>query len=586
MDKKTGADTAFRAHAEFERWLASPNTDEKLKRELYNIIGNEDEIIARFAAPLTFGTAGLRGVMGAGIARMNVHTVAQATRGLAKLVETANGAEKGVAVAHDSRNNSRLFAETAARVLAYYNIKVYLFDSLRPTPELSFAVINLGCIAGVNITASHNPKEYNGYKVYWSDGAQLPPEHADEAAKSMALLDVLDTAAADFQTAVSAGIIKIIGAETDREYLKNVLNCSINPKIIKEYGDLLALVYTPLHGTGYKLVPEALKLAGVNNLRVVPEQAKPDGDFPTVESPNPENVSCFTAALGYIQRNNLPTDVIIATDPDGDRLGVAVKTREGIFIPLSGNQIGALLVDYIIKARIAAGILPPDACAVRSAVSSELFDKICKKHGVTPVTVLTGFKYIGEKIKEYAETREHTFIFGYEESLGFLSGGYVRDKDAVAAALLVAETASYYKSRGMTLYDAMEEIYAEHGYHNEVTLSIAIKGVFPMDVMRKKMSALREEDIEAINGIPLVAKGDYQTGIIVDLKTKKASPTNLPKTDMLSYRTADGTSVIIRPSGTEPKVKAYILTNGKDDSEVSRKLDSYKNAVTSLIDLI
>ncbi|MDD4125452.1 MAG: phospho-sugar mutase [Eubacteriales bacterium] len=567
---------------ECERWLASPNTDEATKKELYNIKGSENEIASRFSAPLSFGTAGLRGIMRAGIAGMNSYTVAQATQGLARVVLSADGAANGVAIAYDCRNNSRLFAETAARVLAYNNIKVYLFDSLRPTPELSFAVIYLGCIAGINITASHNPKEYNGYKVYWSDGAQLPPEHADEVSKAMAESDVLDIKKMPLDEAISSGIVTIIGEEIDREYLKNVLDCRINPEIIRAYGNSLSLVYTPLHGTGYRLIPETLKLAGIDNLRVVPEQAEPDGNFPTVESPNPENKPCFRLAFDYIQKNKLSTDVVIATDPDGDRLGVAVKERDGSFSALSGNRIGALLVDYIIKARRAKGTLPENACAIRSVVSSELFDKICRKNGVKPVTVLTGFKYIGEKIKEYAETGEHTFIFGYEESQGFLSGGYVRDKDGVAASLLIAEAASYYKSINKTLFEALEDIYAEYGYHDELTLSVAIKGALPMETMKRKMSDLRSDDIEQINNVPLTVKGDYKAGITVDLKTNVCTRTGLPITDMLYYKTTDGTTVIIRPSGTEPKVKAYILTNGKNKNEISVKLDAYKNAVLKL----
>lgn len=569
---------------EFNRWLSSPNVDGDTKNELYNIKGNNDEITSRFAAPLSFGTAGLRGIMRGGINGMNVYTVSQATEGLARLIIDAGGKDKGVAIAYDSRNNSRLFAERAAEVLAYNNIKVYLFDSLRPTPELSFAVLHHGCIAGINITASHNPKEYNGYKVYWSDGAQLPPEHASQVSAEMAKIDLLDVKRANLDDAIKAGIVTIIGSETDSEYIKNVLACSINPDVIKEYGNSLNLVYTPLHGTGYKLVPEVLRLSGIDNLVVVPEQSVPDGNFPTVVSPNPESRECFELSYDYIKKNNLPTNVIIATDPDGDRLGVAVKVDDGSFIPLSGNQIGAILVDYIIKARKAKGLLPQNACAIRSVVSSTLFDKICVKNGVTPVSVLTGFKYIGEKIKEYAQTGEHTFIFGYEESQGFLSGGYVRDKDAVAASLLIAEAASYYKSKGKTLYDALCDIYAEYGYHDEITLSVTITGALPLEIMNEKMKAIRQRGISEINSVSVALRGDFADGTMTDLIKGVTNNTNLPLSDMLYFGMTDGTTVIIRPSGTEPKVKAYILTNGKDSFETAKKLGEYKAAILKLFE--
>lgn len=569
---------------EYQRWLNSSDTDEKIKKELYNIKGNEEEITSRFALPLSFGTAGLRGIMRAGINGMNVYTVSQATQGLANVIIASGGSQKGVAIAHDSRNNSRLFAETAAGVLAYNNIKVYLFESLRPTPELSFAVLFHGCIAGINITASHNPKEYNGYKVYWSDGAQLPPEQADRVAEEMGKTDVLTVKTADLDKAVSSGLVKIIGRETDDEYIKNVLNCSINPVVIREYGNSLNLVYTPLHGTGNKVVPQVLKLAGIDNLTVVPGQDIPDGNFPTVKSPNPENPECFEMAVEFIRKNRLPTNVIIATDPDGDRLGVAVKDTDGSFIPLSGNQIGAILVDYIIKARKARGTLPGNACAVRSVVSSELFDKICRKNGVKPVTVLTGFKYIGEKIQEYEKTGEHTFVFGYEESQGFLSGGYVRDKDAINASLLIAEAASYYKSQDKTLSAALDDIYAEYGYHGEITLSVTITGSLPLDIMNRKMKTLRQSGISSINNVPVRVRGDFSKGVMIDIDTGRETPTGLPLSDMLYYKTRDNTAVIIRPSGTEPKVKAYILTSGKNREETLKKLSEYKIHILKLFE--
>lgn len=545
-------------------------TDPSLRSELESIDGNENEIVARFTAPMSFGTAGLRSIMGAGISRMNIYTVAQATQGLAELIRQENAADKGVAIAHDSRNNSRLFAEISARVLAANGITVYLFDSLRPTPELSFAILELGCISGINITASHNPKEYNGYKVYWSDGAQLPPEHAAVVCEKIAGCDMFSVPMAE----LGDKHIHVIGSEIDEKYIDAVLGCVIDRDALKEFGNSLNLVYTPLHGTGYRLVPEAMRRAGISNLTVIPEQAVPDGNFPTVASPNPENKPCFKMALDYIEQHNMPTDVVVATDPDGDRLGVAVKKPSGEFIALSGNQIGALLVSYIIGARRSIGRLPENACAIRSVVSSPLFDKICRDNGVEPVCVLTGFKYIGEKIKEYAVDGSHTFIFGYEESQGFLSGGYVRDKDGVAAALLIAEAASHYKSFGKSLYEALYDIYDKYGWAKETILNIKIEGALPMQEMSAKMAALRASPFKTICGTDVVRIRDYAAGTVRDIKTGAVTSTGLPKSDMLFFELSDGSNVIIRPSGTEPKIKIYIQANGADSVEVDQKLDT------------
>lgn len=545
-------------------------TDPSLRSELESIDGKENEIVARFTAPMSFGTAGLRSIMGAGISRMNIYTVAQATQGLAELIRQENAADKGVVIAHDSRNNSRLFAEISARVLAANGITVYLFDSLRPTPELSFAILELGCISGINITASHNPKEYNGYKVYWSDGAQLPPEHAAVVCEKIAGCDMFSVPMAE----LSDKHIHVIGSEIDEKYIDAVLGCVIDRDALKEFGNSLNLVYTPLHGTGYRLVPEAMRRAGISNLTVIPEQAIPDGNFPTVASPNPENKPCFKMALDYIEQHNMPTDVVVATDPDGDRLGVAVKKPSGEFIALSGNQIGALLVSYIIGARRSIGRLPENACAIRSVVSSPLFDTICRDNGVEPVCVLTGFKYIGEKIKEYAVDGSHTFIFGYEESQGFLSGGYVRDKDGVAAALLIAEAASHYKSFGKSLYEALYDIYDKYGWAKETILNIKIEGALPMQEMSAKMAALRASPFKTICGTDVVRIRDYAAGTVRDIKTGAVTSTGLPKSDMLFFELSDGSNVIIRPSGTEPKIKIYIQANGADSVEVDQKLDT------------
>ena len=554
----------------YREWCSNPYFSEETRAELEAIRDNEAEIEDRFYRQLEFGTGGLRGVIGAGTNRMNIYTVRQATQGLAELIRQENSADKGVAIAHDSRNNSRLFAEISARVLAANGITVYLFDSLRPTPELSFAILELGCISGINITASHNPKEYNGYKVYWSDGAQLPPEHAAVVCEKIAGCDMFSVPMAD----LSDKHIHVIGSEIDEKYIDAVLGCVIDRDALKEFGNSLNLVYTPLHGTGYRLVPEAMRRAGISNLTVIPEQAVPDGNFPTVASPNPENKPCFKMALDYIEQHNMPTDVVVATDPDGDRLGVAVKKPSGEFIALSGNQIGALLVSYIIAARRSIGRLPENACAIRSVVSSPLFDTICRDNGVEPVCVLTGFKYIGEKIKEYAVDGSHTFIFGYEESQGFLSGGYVRDKDGVAAALLIAEAASHYKSFGKSLYEALYDIYDKYGWAKETILNIKIEGALPMQEMSAKMAALRASPFKTICGTDVVRIRDYAAGTVRDIKTGAVTSTGLPKSDMLFFELSDGSNVIIRPSGTEPKIKIYIQANGADSVEVDQKLDT------------
>ncbi|MDL2287232.1 phospho-sugar mutase [Eubacteriales bacterium OttesenSCG-928-G02] len=564
---------------EYQRWLSKEDLDESLKKDLDNIKDNYEEIEKRFSSPMQFGTAGLRSIMGAGIYYMNIYTVAQTTKALADLIIQENGCQKGVAISYDSRNNSKLFAETSACVLAANNIKVYLFDDIRPTPELSFAILHLGCIAGINITASHNPKEYNGYKVYWSDGAQLPPEHAKKISDKTAATDIFSVKQEDYITAVNNGLINIIGKEIDDSYLNAVLECSLNPEVIKKYGNQLNLVFTPIHGTGYKLVPEVLCRAGLTNLRTVAEQNEPDGNFPTVESPNPENRACFDMATELINKNNLNTDVVIATDPDGDRLGVAVKDNNGIFIALSGNQIGALLINYIIAARRISGRLPANACGIRSIVSSNLFDEICIKNNVKPVHVLTGFKYIGEKIKEYKINNKHTFIFGYEESQGFLSGVYARDKDAVAASLLITEAACFYKQEGKSLYNVLLDIYNEYGYYDELVVNINIEDVNPMKAMAEKMKTLRTTDIMRIGDKAVTERRDYSSSVITNLITNEVTSTELPKSDMLFFILEDKTTIIVRPSGTEPKIKYYIQCCGTSLDDVESKLKHYKEEI-------
>ena len=557
---------------EFEKWLNSPVVDDATKAELKEIQNNSDEILARFSHPMEFGTAGLRAVMAAGISRMNVYTVAQTTEGLARLIEDENGKDKGVAVAWDSRNNSELFAKTAARVLAAHGIKTYIFDSLRPTPELSFAILHYGCIAGINITASHNPSAYNGYKVYWADGAQLPPRHANVVSDYVSKTDIFSVEQADFDKAVEDGTIIIIGKETDDAFLDAVQNCSIDPTALKEYGNKLNIIYTPIHGTGYRLVPEILKRSGVTNLIVVKEQEVPDGNFPTVHTPNPENKECFNIAIEKVKTENIDCHLIIGTDPDADRVGIVARNDKGEFVPFTGNQVGALLADYIINSKKAQGNLPANACAIKSVVSGKLFDLVCEGEGVHHMNVLTGFKYIGEKIKEFTASGEYTFILGYEESYGYLSGGYVRDKDAVAASMLIAEMAAYNMRNGTTLYQRLQELYQKYGYCKEAIINRVIGGIVPMDTMKEKMASLRACPPASFGGSKVTEATDYL-----------CDGTGLPKANMLSYLLENGTTVLIRPSGTEPKIKVYILTQAESESAADEVIAAVKADAENLI---
>lgn len=557
----------------YNKWLNSPCVDEQTKEELRAIANNEEEIIARFGVPMEFGTAGLRSIMTAGTGRMNVYTVAHTTAGLAKLILDKGGKDRGVAVAYDSRINSTLFAKAASEVLAANGIKVYFFESLRPTPELSFAILHLNCIAGINITASHNAMEYNGYKVYWEDGAQLPPDHAAVVSAAVADTDIFEgVKRMPFDEAVSQGIIEIIGKELDEAYLEAVLACRVCPDATENYGDSLNIIYTPLHGAGYRLVPEVLKRAGINNLRVVPSQAEPDGRFPTVKSPNPESKECFADGIDMALSAGGACDLILATDPDSDRVGIVVKDASGLFVPFSGNQVGALLIEYIIKGRKEKGTMPANPCAVKSIVSSAMFDAVCMANGVSCMSVLTGFKFIGEKIKEFEQTGSHGFILGYEESYGYLPGTYARDKDAVSTSLLIAEMAAYYKSQGKTLYSVLMEMYEKYGYYKELGISNVVKGIDPMKTMREKMATLRADALREIDGVEVLRIRDYKSGEITNLKDHSVSSTNLPSSDVLYYELADGSTYIIRPSGTEPKIKVYVLAKGASLAEVDKKL--------------
>ena len=557
---------------EYLNWLQNLPAGTELKDELDSISGDDAEISLRFDIPMRFGTAGLRAIMGVGTARMNEYTVARATYALAHIINERNLAARGVAIACDSRNNSTLFAKVSAEVLAAYGVKSYIFDGIRPTPELSFAILHLKCTAGINITASHNPKEYNGYKVYWDDGAQMPPAEADAVAAVADRTDVFAVKRMDFDAGVSSGLIEIIGADVDEAYMAAVLDCRIDKTLLSEYGNKLHMIYTPLHGTGYKLVPEVLHRAGLTELKTVKEQSYPDGDFPTVSSPNPEYTSCFDIA---IKQADPECTLMIGTDPDGDRIGVCVRDDNGRFFALSGNQIGALLVGYIISSKQRLGTLAANSCVIRSIVSGGLFDAVCDAYGVERIEVLTGFKYIGEKIKQWGSDGSHEFIFGYEESHGYLSKGYARDKDAVAASLLVAEMACKCYAEGKTVYQTLRELYAKHGWFAEATIENKISGADPMSEMSRLMSDLRNALPHEICGVAVKEVRDYKTGVVTAPDGEVRRPTELPKSDVLYFELVDGSKVIVRPSGTEPKAKLYILVRADSEQAVEDKLSHF-----------
>ena len=562
---------------EYNYWLASDVVDSKTKEELQSIAGNEAEIEGRFKAMLTFGTAGLRGTMKAGIANMNVYTVRYATQGLANLIIAQGGQiggdspeGNGVAIAFDSRNNSGLFAKEAASVLAANGIKSYLFDALRPTPELSFAVRETGSIAGINITASHNPKEYNGYKAYWADGAQLGPEHADVVSAEIAKIDIFkDVRTMDFDKALEEGLVEMLGAEMDEIYLKNVMATSITRKYIDQVAKEMKIVFTPFHGAGYKLVPEILRRQGYGAIIPVEEQMVPDGNFPTVKSPNPENTEGFALAIEYAKKNG--AELVIGVDPDSDRCGAVVKSGDDYKV-LSGNQIACLMLDYIITARREEGTMPENPFACKSIVSTVMANKICEMNDVRMFEVLTGFKFIGEKIKQYHETGEYSFIFGFEESIGFLGGTYARDKDAVFAAMMMAEVGCYYKAKGMSVYEGLQELYKKYGYYIEKTDSTVFGGYDAKERMDAVMAGIRADQPSDI-GLAIKGIKDYQAGV-----------PGFTRSNVLFYDLDDGCAVAIRPSGTEPKIKTYVMAQGSSSEEAAANLEVIRNKVQEILE--
>ncbi|MBQ3276184.1 MAG: phospho-sugar mutase [Oscillospiraceae bacterium] len=543
----------------YEEWLNSPVLSEEEWKELDAIRGDDKEIEDRFYAPLVFGTAGLRGVMGLGTNRMNIHVIRHATQAFAELIvaEGPEAMKRGVCVCFDCRNNSDVFAREAAAIMAANGVHVRIFESLRPTPELSFAIRYYGAQAGINVTASHNPKEYNGYKVYWSDGAQLPPQHAEQIADRMAHSDVFRAPRRmEFDAAVAQGLIETLGEETDELFLGNVMAQAVNREIVAKVADDLHIVYTPFHGCGWHLVPEALRRLGIKHLYPVEEQMVLDGNFPTVKSPNPENPEGFYLGVALAKKVN--SDLIIGTDPDSDRVGVLAR-RDGEYIPISGNQMGCLLLDYLIRARREAGTLPENAAAITTIVSTSMVRRICEVNGIHFDETFTGFKFIAEKLAEYKAEGSYEYILGFEESYGYMVGDYVRDKDAVTASMLIAEMAAYYFDRGMTLLDAMDELYEKYGYFREETLNLFMYGVDGLGEMRALMASLRENPPQEVGGVKVERVRDYQSGDIRIPGLGVVGKTAISGSNVLYFDLADGSALVVRPSGTEPKIKMYVL---------------------------
>ena len=568
---------------EYEKWLHSPALSPEEHAELESIKDDPKEIESRFFGPLEFGTAGLRGTMYTGLHNMNIHVIRWATQGFADVIaaEGEEGKRRGVAICMDCRNHSMEFARAAAEVCAANGIHVRIFDSLRPTPELSFAVREYGCQAGINVTASHNPKEYNGYKVYWSDGAQLPPHHADAIAKRLEEIDIFGgVKRMDFDDAVKSGLIETMGDETDRKFMANVTAMINDRETVAKVADTFKLVYTPFHGCGYKLVPEALTALGIKHLIPVPEQMVIDGNFPTVVSPNPENPEGFYLAIDLAKKNDV--DFILGTDPDSDRVGIMVRNHEGEFQPVTGNQTGVLLLDYLIGALRRAGKMPEKPVFLKSIVTTNMARKVAESNGVTCYDTFTGFKFMAEKKGELESAGQGKVIMSYEESYGYMLGDYVRDKDAVTASLLITEMAGWYAAQGMTLYDALLTLYAKYGWYGEKTHNLVMPGVDGLEKMAALMKRLRQTPPTEIAGVTVVVRKDYADGNAVDCATGAVTPMELHGSNVLRYELADGTTILVRPSGTEPKIKVYILTLGKDAAERDANLAKYSAWVETL----
>ena len=568
---------------EYEKWLASPALSAEEHAELEAIKNDPKEIESRFYGPLEFGTAGLRGTMYVGLHNMNIHVIRWATQGFADVIaaEGEEGKQRGVAICMDCRNHSEEFARAAAEVCAANGIHVRIFESLRPTPELSFAVREYHCQAGINVTASHNPKEYNGYKVYWADGAQLPPHHAGAIAKRLGEIDIFnDIKTMPYDEAVKAGLIEILGAETDEKFLANVMGQVNDAETVAKVADTFKLVYTPFHGTGHKLIPEALKRLGIKHLICVPEQMVIDGNFPTVVSPNPENPEGFYLAVDIAKKEG--ADFILGSDPDADRVGIMVKTKDGDFKVISGNQTGVLLLDYLIGAKKRTGKMPEKPVALKTIVTTEMARKVAEVNGLQCFDTFTGFKFLAEKKDKLENSGEGKVIFSYEESYGYMLGDYVRDKDAVTASLALTEMAAWYAAQGMTLADALDALYEKYGYFAEKTFNLVMPGLDGLKDMANLMKSLRENPPTEISGVQVVARKDYQDGSVIDTVTGAKSTMELSGSNVLRFEMADGTSVIVRPSGTEPKIKVYVLTQGKDAADAAANVEKYGKWVDTL----
>ena len=568
----------------YQEWLSNPYFDEDTKAELRAIEGDENEIKERFYMDLEFGTAGLRGVIGAGINRMNIYVVRRATQGLANYIIKQCGADKGVAIAYDSRHMSPEFAMEAAMTLAANGIKAYKFESLRPTPELSFAVRELGCIAGINITASHNPPEYNGYKVYWEDGAQFTPPHDKGVTEEVLAIEDLSTVkTTDEASAAAAGKYEVIGREIDDKYIAQVKAQVVNQKAIDEMQDQISIVYTPLHGTGNIPARRVMKELGFTHVYVVPEQELPDGGFPTVSYPNPEAAEAFSLGLKLAAEKN--ADLVLATDPDADRLGVYVKDAgSGEYIPLTGNMSGSLLCEYVLSQKKAAGKIPDDGQVIKSIVSTNLIDAVAKEYGCELIEVLTGFKWIGQQVLKNEKTGRGTYLFGMEESYGCLIGTYARDKDAISATAALCEAAAYYKQKGMTLWDAMVAMYEKYGYYKDAVKSIGLSGIEGLAKIQSIMETLRNNTPKEVGGYKVVSARDYKLDTIKDMASGEVKPTGLPSSNVLYYDLNDGAWICVRPSGTEPKIKFYYGIKGSSMEDADAKSEALGAAVMAMVD--
>jgi len=569
----------------YQKWASKTDLPTDLQADMERMANDEGAKEDAFYTPLSFGTAGMRGILGAGINRMNIYTVRQATEGLARLMDSLNDPQikqRGVVVSYDSRHYSPEFAAEAGRVLGAHGIKAYIFEALRPTPELSFAVRHLHTYAGIMITASHNPKDYNGYKIYGEDGGQMPPKESDIITDSIRQADMFEVPVGEIAELKAAGLYEIVGTDVDNAYLAEMKTVSVDQKLIDTVGKNMKLVYSPLHGTGALIAGQALRNAGFEDVLIVPEQAEPNGDFPTVALPNPEDPKALAMGIELAKKEG--ADVAIAVDPDADRMGIAVRQPSGEFVLLTGNQIGAVLMNYLLTAKKAAGTLPANGVLVKSIVSSEFAADIAKDFGVETINVLTGFKYIAEQIQNYEDTGAHTFLFGFEESYGYLVKSFARDKDSIQATVLMAEVAAYYKSLGKTVYDGVQELFEKYGYFVENTKSLTFAGVDGQEKIAALIAKFRANTPKEFGGNNVVKVEDFANSTEVDVATGKITKIELPTAEVLKYWLADGSWVAVRPSGTEPKIKFYVGTKGATADQADDNLAAIKATIDTYLD--